>query len=200
MFQDSSTGWVTTIVPASAALEKEGTITNLEGRVQRLRAAATPPVGVVDGHLWVAELANRLGLAEPESLPGVETTEHAELPAERPARPTEAPPVPQASPAGTVDGIVVVGYRQLMSGGEVEHAEQLEFQRRRSIELAHDDAQSLGVATGDRVTASWKGGTATGPALVNRRLRTGVVRLATAVPHVGPGSVAAAEPEAPADA
>ena len=87
----------------------------------------------------------------------------------------------------------MVGYRQLMSGVEVDHAEELEFQRRRSIELAHDDAQSLGVATGDRVRATWKGGAATGPALVNRRLRTGVVRLATAVPHVGPGSVAAAE-------
>ncbi len=200
MFQDSSTGWVTTTVPASAALEKEGTITNLEGRVQRLRAAATPPEGVVDGHLWVAELAHRLGLDEPESLPGVETQEHAELPAERPARPAQAPPAPQAASAGPVDGIVVVGYRQLMSGVEVDHAEHLEFQRRRSIELAHDDAQSLGVATGDRVTASWKGGSATGPALVNRRLRTGVVRLATAVPHVGPGSVAAAESEAAADA
>ena len=75
-----------------------------------------------------------------------------------------------------------------MSGVEVDHAEQLEFQRRRSIELAHDDAQSLGVATGDRVTASWKGGSATGPALVNRRLRTGVVRLATACPTSAPAA------------
>ena len=157
MFQDSSTGWVTTTVPASAALEKEGTITNLEGRVQRLRAAATPPEGVVDGHLWAAELAHRLGLEEPESVPGVETQEHAELPAERPARPAQAPPAPQAAPAGPMDGIVVVGYRQLMSGVEVDHAEQLEFQRRRSIELAHDDAQSLGVATGDRVTGDLEG-------------------------------------------
>ena len=140
------------------------------------------------------------GSRSPSRCPASRPREHAELPAERPARPAQAPPVPQAAPAGPVDGIVVVGYRQLMSGVEVDHAEQLEFQRRHSIELAHDDAQSLGVATGDRVTASWKGGSATGPALVNRRLRTGVVRLATAVPHVGPGSVAAAEPEAPADA
>jgi anaerobic selenocysteine-containing dehydrogenase len=150
--------------------------------------------------VWAAELAHRLGLAEPESLPNVETDETAELPAERPPRPTQAPPAPQAAPAPAVDGIVVVGYRQLMSGAEVDHAEHLEFQRRRSIELAHDDAQSLGVATGDRVTATWQGGSATGPALVNRRLRSGVVRLATAVPHVGPGSVAAAEPEEPVDA
>src|SRR4029079_2056756 len=53
MFQDTSTGWVTTIVPAAAALEAEGTTTNLEGRVQRLRAAATPPTGVVPGPTWV---------------------------------------------------------------------------------------------------------------------------------------------------
>ena len=38
------------------------------------------------------------------------------------------------------------------------------------------------------------------PALVQRRLRTGVVRLATAVPYVGPGELAAAAPEEPADA
>jgi hypothetical protein len=52
------------------------------------------------------------------------------------------------------------------------------------------------------VTSTWKGGSQTGPALVNRRLRSGVVRLATAVPHVGPGSIAAADPEPqePADA
>ena len=42
-FQNDSSGWATTIVPASESLEQEGTVTNLEGRVQRLRAAATPP-------------------------------------------------------------------------------------------------------------------------------------------------------------
>ncbi len=44
-FQNDSSGWATTIVPASEALEQDGTVTNLEGRVQRLRAAATPPAG-----------------------------------------------------------------------------------------------------------------------------------------------------------
>ena len=44
-FQNDSSGWATTIVPASESLEQEGTVTNLEGRVQRLRAAATPPTG-----------------------------------------------------------------------------------------------------------------------------------------------------------
>jgi hypothetical protein len=39
------------------------------------------------------------------------------------------------------------------------------------------------------------GRTVTGPALVQRGLRPGVVRMPARVPHVGPGSVAAAPPE-----
>ena len=41
-----------------------------------------------------------------------------------------------------------------MSGPAVDHAPQLDFQRRTAIELAHDDAEALGIATGDRVTSS----------------------------------------------
>ena len=52
-------------MPASESLEQEGTVTNLEGRVQRLRAAATPPPGVPDGYGWTAELGERLGLEVP---------------------------------------------------------------------------------------------------------------------------------------
>jgi hypothetical protein len=43
------------------------------------------------------------------------------------------------------------------------------------------------------------GHTQTGPALVQRNLRPGVVRLPARIPHVGPGSVRAA-PEEAADA
>ena len=92
---------------------------------------------------------------------------------------------------------VVVGYRELMSGAAVDHTEALHFQRRRGIEIAHADAESLGVATGDRIEVTHDGHTVTGPALVQRGLRPGVVRLAARVPHVGPGSVAAAPAEAP---
>ena len=46
-FQTGSSGWATTIVPSPMPLEKEGTFTNIEGRVQRLRAAVPPPPGVL---------------------------------------------------------------------------------------------------------------------------------------------------------
>ena len=55
-FQNDSSGWVTTLVPESQTLEKDGTLVNLEGRVQRLRAAAKAPDGVSDGYAWAAEL------------------------------------------------------------------------------------------------------------------------------------------------
>jgi len=86
-----------------------------------------------------------------------------------------------------------------MSGPTVEGAPALHFQRRNGIEISHDDAQEIGVATGDRVEVSFAGSSLTGAALVQRRLRRGVVRLATAVPYVGPGELRAA-PEETADA
>ncbi len=68
-FQGGSTGWATTIVPTTLPLEKEGTFTNLEGRVQRLRAAVPPPEGVLDGLVLAAEVGRRLGIDLPDQAP-----------------------------------------------------------------------------------------------------------------------------------
>jgi anaerobic selenocysteine-containing dehydrogenase len=97
--------------------------------------------------------------------------------------------------AAAVPQTVVVGYRQLMSGAAVDRTPGLHFQRRHGIEIAHSDAERLGVATGDQIQVTQDGRTQTGPALVQRGLRPGVVRLPARVPHVGPGSVAAAPAE-----
>jgi anaerobic selenocysteine-containing dehydrogenase len=82
-----------------------------------------------------------------------------------------------------------------MSGPAVDHTPGLHFQRRLGIEIAHPDAEQLGIATGDQVQVTHDGRTVTGPALVQRGLRPGVVRVPARVPHVGPGSVAAAPAE-----
>jgi NADH-quinone oxidoreductase subunit G len=210
-FQNDSSGWVTTMVPESQALEKDGTLVNLEGRVQRLRAAARAPEGVTDGYAWAAELGARLGVELPHDPPAA----FADMAERRSAfaglswsgigeraplgERTAAGDVPATAQvaAAAVPQTVVVGYRELMSGATVDHTEALHFQRRHGIEIAHADAESLGVATGDRIQVTHDGRTVTGPALVQRGLRPGVVRLAARVPHVGPGSVAAAPAEAP---
>jgi NADH-quinone oxidoreductase subunit G len=208
-FQNDSSGWVTTIVPESQILEKEGTLVNLEGRVQRLRAAAKTPAGVSDGYAWAAELGARLGVELPHDPPAAFT----DLAGRRPAfaglswseigeraplgerTPIGAAPAAPQVAAAAVPQTVVVGFRELMSGAAVDHTEALHFQRRQGIEIAYDDAQALGIATGDRIQVTHDGRTVTGPALVQRGLRPGVVRMAARVPHVGPGSVAPAPPE-----
>ena len=213
-FQTGSSGWATTIVPSPMPLEKEGTFTNIEGRVQRLRAAVPPPPGVLDGIVLAAELGRRLGLDLPDQPPAAfadmagSRTGFAGLTwtgiGERGVRPEPAPGSGRAAAVphvaeGEPEGTIVVGYRQLMSGPTVEGAPALHFQRRSGIEISHGDAQQIGVATGDRVEVRFAGASLPGAALVQRRLRPGVVRLATAVPYVGPGELRA-EPEETADA
>jgi anaerobic selenocysteine-containing dehydrogenase len=108
-----------------------------------------------------------------------------------------APPAePHAAPSEAPSGTVVVGYRELMSGPAVDHSPALHFQRRAGVEISHDDAETLGVKPGDRVRVAYDGGEHEGAAVVLRRLRPGVVRIATRRPYLGPGTVAAAEPEA----
>ena len=209
--QNDSSGWATTIVPAATVLEQDGTLTNLEGRTQRVRAAATVPSGVLEGYALAAAVAERLGVDLPPDAPsafadmaarraafsGLGWSAIAERAAlgERPA-PAAAPAVPHATPAETPPGTVVVGYRELMSGASVDHSPDLHFQRRAGIEISHDDAEALGVKAGDRVRVSYEGGEHEGAAVVLRRLRPGVVRVAARRPYVGTGTVAAAEPEA----
>jgi anaerobic selenocysteine-containing dehydrogenase len=115
---------------------------------------------------------------------------------DRPA-PAGAPAAAHAAPADTPPGTVVVGYRELMSGASVDHSPALHFQRRAGIEISHDDAEALGVKPGDRVRVSYEGGEHEGAAVVLRRLRPGVVRVAARRPYVGSGTVTPAEPGAP---
>ena len=209
--QNDSSGWATTIVPASTVLEQDGTLTNLEGRTQRLRAAATAPEGVLEGYALAAGVAGRLGVEVPPDAPsafadlasrrpafsGLEWSAMGERAAlgERPAA-AGAPAATHASPAESPAGTVVVGYRELMSGAAVDHSPALHFQRRTGIEISHDDAQRLGVKPGDRVRVTYDGGEHEGAAIVLRRLRPGVVRVAARRPYVGPGTVVVAPSEA----
>jgi NADH-quinone oxidoreductase subunit G len=209
--QNDSSGWATTILPAASVLEQDGTLTNLEGRTQRVRAAAAVPRGVLDGYALAAGVAERVGV----TLPPDASAAFADMAAKRPAfsgmswseigerahlggRPgAAAPPAePRAAPSEAPSGTVVVGYRELMSGPAVDHSPALHFQRRAGVEISHDDAETLGVKPGDRVRVAYDGGEHEGAAVVLRRLRPGVVRIATRRPYLGPGTVAAAEPEA----
>ena len=217
LFHGLAVGWADLVLPATSYLERDGSLINLEGRVQRLRRAVNPPVP--DEIAWISKLGARFGVEisphpavvfgelSATVLGGVtygETGDRAPL-AARTAPPAALPllparePAPAAVPAGALR---LIRYRALFSGPAVERTPELQFQRPlEEIELSLADAGRLGVAAGDRVTVSSDAADAvtavTLTARVNRRLLAGVARAAEEhVRELGEAVTVAKEPRA----
>src|SRR6185436_14754494 len=60
MFAEELRPFADVVLPATSYLERDGTMVNLEGRVQRLRRAVIPPTP--DELAWIAKLAERFGV------------------------------------------------------------------------------------------------------------------------------------------
>ncbi|HEY7197222.1 MAG TPA: molybdopterin-dependent oxidoreductase [Gaiellaceae bacterium] len=175
MFMGEGTLQAHVVLPGTSYLERDGTVTNLEGRRQRQRKAVEPP-GWTELE-FVSRLAERFGLAVPAWA--------SELPSERAALdpPAEAEPVAAPKPARAAKangrGLQLVSFRPCFSGGAVERVEALQFQRPEGeVELSRADADRLGVATGDTVSVGTNGTSRELRARVNRRLLAGAVRIA----------------------
>ena len=199
MFHALAVGWADLVLPATSYLERDGTVMNLEGRLQRERRAVIPPVP--DELAWIAKLAGRFGvelspfaplvfdeLAE-RAFPGVQAAligEQAPLIARAPYEAPEpaAETRVTASPAAPTDEhflrpLVLMRVRPLFSGPQVERVPELQFQRRAAeLELSPDDAERRSIADGDTVLARSNGTSVELRARVNRRLLAGVVLIA----------------------
>ena len=199
MFHSLAVGWADLVLPATAALEREGTAMNVEGRVQRFRRAVTPPVP--DELAWLARLAERFD---------VELSPHASLVfdelAERiyrgleldflgeraplPDRSAYVPPEPARSPEAHspqadvpsdhfVGTLRLLRYTPLFSGPQVERVPELQFQRpAHEVLLSATDADRRGIATGDTVSLRSNGTSVELRARVDRKLVEGVARIA----------------------
>jgi NADH-quinone oxidoreductase subunit G len=197
MFLELAAGWADLILPATAALERDGTSMNLEGRVQRLRRAVPPPCP--DELAWISRLGHELGVDIPASASEVfeELAEHAfrDLSLEDlspraplPARqPYEAPapattPTPEPLPTaaeGFVGELRLLRYRPLFAGPGVARVRELEFQRPEAeVEISRVDADRRGIATGDAVRVRSHGTSVELRARVSRKLVAGVARIA----------------------
>jgi anaerobic selenocysteine-containing dehydrogenase len=209
LFPNEATLWAHVILPATATLEKEGSTTNLEGRVQRLRPALPPPAGVISELSFLGELGRQLDAPLPEHAPAV----HRRLAAAEPARfpgweTTVAPAAPGRTGKATAvktpraaktratrpaDALQVVAYRPLVSGPEVERAERLRFLQADEIVLAHADAERLALADGQQVVVTHEGGRTSGPVRISRTQQTGAIRVPwTGTPVTGSATVEAA--------
>jgi NADH-quinone oxidoreductase subunit G len=61
MFENGSTAYADVVLPAESYVEKEGTVTHPDGRLQRLRATVPHPGDVRFGWQWLVELSALLG-------------------------------------------------------------------------------------------------------------------------------------------
>jgi predicted molibdopterin-dependent oxidoreductase YjgC len=195
MFQGLAVGWADLVLPGTSYLERDGSLTNMEGRVQRLRRAVLPPGP--DELAWLAKLAERFGveLSPYASLvheelfgrPFAELGETASLRLGNDRHVSSTVP-------GTVEesrGLRLVRYRPLFSGPAVERVEKFRFQRPDgTVDLARDDAHRLGVRDGDEVNVRTNGTSATLRARIRRNLRAGVVLVPEgSAGELEPGSV-----------
>ena len=153
MFQGLVVGWADLVLPGTSYLECDGSLTNMEGRVQRLRRAVIPPGP--DELAWLAKLAERFGV-ELSPYPSVVHeelfgTNFAELGETAPLRPANNPQ-PPSRVSETVQpgrGLRLIRYRPLFSGPAVERVANLQFQRSSGeAGLSRDDAERLGVRDG----------------------------------------------------
>lgn len=198
MFHSLASGWADLVLPATGSLEREGTVTNLEGRVQRLRRAVMPPCP--DELTWIAALAGRFGveLSPHAAMVYAEAAAHlyrdlaledvglrAALPGraafEAPEAATTVPPEAPLRPEGEhfVGELRLQRVHALFSGPAVERVPELRFQRPAAeVELSPADAERRGIAAGDVVEVRSNGTSVELRARVNRKLIDGVARIA----------------------
>ncbi|MGI8479114.1 MAG: molybdopterin-dependent oxidoreductase, partial [Gaiellaceae bacterium] len=192
MFHELAGGWADLILPATGALERDGTTMNLEGRLQRLRRAVAPPCP--DELAWISKLAARFGVEiSPHALLVFAelsrrlfqdlSMDEIGLRAPLPSRtPYEAPP-PAAEtarlPKHATGELRLQRYHALLSGPAVERVRELEFQRpEREVEISAVDARRRGISSGDCVHVRSNGTSVELRARVNRRLLEGIARVA----------------------
>ena len=61
LFLNETASYAHVFLPGSSFLEKDGTFTNLERRIQRIRKAVEPPHGILPDWRVVCEVSNRMG-------------------------------------------------------------------------------------------------------------------------------------------
>ena len=198
MFHGLAVGWADLVLPATSTLESDGTLLNLEGRLQRLRRAVIAPVP--DELAWLSQLARRFDVElSPHAvvvfdelsalifggIDGSELNGTAALPARTPYEaPAPAAEVKPVAPARPADGhflgeLRLLRYRPLFSGPFVERVGELAFQRPPAeLELSTEDAARRSIATGDSVVVRSNGTSVELRARINRSLVAGVARVA----------------------
>jgi NADH-quinone oxidoreductase subunit G len=211
----------TVVFPADSYAEKEGTVTHPDGRVQRLRPAIGRPAEVRAGWRVIGELAERVGhplgvltSAEATAALAAGVSFYAGLTPEeiggRGVRwqerdaasgfgdtPELAPAQLEAAPAApSPNGALRLGtFRPIWSSPEVEVSPALSFLApHQRVELSPQDAERLGLSSGDRVEVAHDGLAVSAEVAVRSGVPAGSAFLAEATPADSANALTNGEP------
>ncbi|HEY3267463.1 MAG TPA: NADH-quinone oxidoreductase subunit NuoG [Armatimonadota bacterium] len=182
------------VLPGLSFAEREGTYTNLEGRIQasvkaveplgggrpdwEICAALLAALGVAPGVLNVEDVTRQIAEAVPEYENAVPDRLPAEGALEVDERTTLAAPPPMGHAAAEGSAalpLILLTGPVLFDGGPLttDTAAFSELEPSGYIDLAEPDAASAGIADGDMVTVSSEFGVVTVPAKVRGRVEPG---------------------------
>jgi NADH-quinone oxidoreductase subunit G len=193
------------IFPADSYAEKDGTMVHPDGRLQRLRTAIAHPAEVRAGWWVIAELAKQAGLDLDvltssmafaqlvQAVPFYEGLTLEEIggrglrwPEREQAAAFPSGAAPEPAPAARrrrrpADGALRLGtYRSIWAAPEVEISPSLQYTvARQQAEISPEDAQRLGVVSGEILEVSNNGTSVRAHAAVRTGVPKGTVFLAT---------------------
>ena len=210
----------TVVFPAESHAEKEGTLVNLDGRLQRLRVAIGRPGGVRAEWQVIADLSKRIGLdlgvlTGPmatrqlvDAVPfyagvtleeiggrGVRWQERAAA-AQAPAAPAGPFAAGEPVAAPRPNGALRLGtYRPIWAAPEVEVSPALKFlAARQQAELSPVDADRLGLDTGAKVAVTAGDASVVAQVFVRGNVPAGTVFLAEATAEQSATALLGEEP------
>jgi len=195
MFLTETAKLATVVLPAASFAEKEGTFTNLEGRVQQVRQAIKPLGDSLPDWEIILRLANKMGRPMPYSSPQEVKDEIEEMvtlyqgigyAATETCRFSPLQYVPQAEmekdgyPLTLLTGTILY---QFGTGSRSSRASRLKkFQPEAFVELSESDAQHLGINQDDEVKVISPVGEVTANARLTNTLPEGILFMPISFP------------------
>jgi NADH-quinone oxidoreductase subunit G len=176
------------VLPAAAFVEREGTLTDFEGRRLPVRGAVDPPGAARADYAILAESARVLG--RPIGCRTISDV-RAELEPLLASGPTPTVRTSTVTaPASPTDGLKLLTYRLLYDdGSRVRKTGGItELTPKPFVEISAEDADRLGITDGQDVTVSTAHGSLVLPARVSKAIAAGAVF----VPYNQPGAKAQA--------
>jgi NADH-quinone oxidoreductase subunit G len=193
------------VIPAAWGGEQDGTMVNMEGRLQRMSVGAGPPGEVVPQLRWIAGLARRLGAT---GLPGhaagafralaanagerLPAATHGDIPVDG-VLGVSGGPAPQFTPATAPElaagELALYVAPSLFDAAEVAHADAMRFLvDEAKLHVNRADARAAGLRTGDRAQLELAAGGRVDVSIVtSTRVPTGHARVAAGTPGFAPG-------------